>query len=75
VGVAKFIQKFNETGSLMRKPGSRRPSKITPEMKELVETKIWDDDKTIAYQLHTLLLSHRFPISARTVLRCCTELG
>jgi len=75
VGVEKFIQKFNETGSLMRKPGSGRPSKITPEMKEIVKAKMQEDNETTVYQLHALLLSHGFTISARTVLRCRTELG
>ena len=60
VGVAKFISKFVETGSLTRKPGSGRPSKITPEMKAIVEARMRDDDETFAYQLHALLVSHGF---------------
>ena len=49
VGVAKFIAKFNSTGSFVRKPGSGRPLKITPEMKEIVEAKMREDDETTAH--------------------------
>ena len=75
VGVAKFIAKYNETGSLMRRPGSGCPSKITPEMKEIVEAKMREDDEATAYQLHALLVLNQFRISVRTVLRCRTALG
>ena len=53
VGVAKFIAKFNETGSLSRKSGSGRSSKITTEIKEIVERKMSVDNETIAYQLQS----------------------
>ena len=36
VGVAKFLKRFVKTGSLSRRPGSGRPSSITPQMKETV---------------------------------------
>ena len=75
VGVAKFIAKYNETGSLMRRPGSGHPSKITPEMKAIVEAKMREDDEATAYQLHSLLVLNQFQISIRTVLRCRTALG
>ena len=39
VGIAKFIERYNETGSLSRKPGSSRPSKIT-KIKAFVEVKM-----------------------------------
>ena len=75
VGVAKFIAKFDSTGSFARKPGSGRPSKITPAMKEIVEAKMREDDETTAHQLHNLLVTHGFSISCRTVLRCRESLG
>ena len=43
VGVAKFISKYSETGSLIHKPGSGYPSKITPEMKAIVEARMRED--------------------------------
>lgn len=51
MGVAKFISKFIETGSLARKPGSGQPSKIPIKMKAIVEARMRDDDETTAYQL------------------------
>ena len=75
MGVAKFIRKFNETGLLSKKSGSERPSKITAEMKEIVEAKMREDDETTAYQLHSLLVMRGFTISRHTVLRCCESLG
>ena len=52
----------------MRRPGSGRPSKITLEMKEIVEAKMREDDEAAAYQLHALLVLNQFRISVRTVL-------
>ena len=75
VGVAKFLKRFVETRSLSRKPGLGRLPSITPEMKALVEAKMREDDKTTAYQLHALLLSHGYNISRRTILRCRSQLG
>lgn len=75
VGVAKFIAKFNATGLVSRKPGSGRPTKITAEIKAIVEARMREDDETTAYQLHSLLLTRGFRISRRTVLRCRESLG
>ena len=36
-GISKFIAKYRETGSIGRRTGSGRPSKITVEVKEIVE--------------------------------------
>ena len=54
VGIVKFIERFNKTGSLSRKPGSGRPSKITTKIKAFVEAKM-QKDETTAYQLHAML--------------------
>jgi len=61
--VAKFIDRYIETGSLLRKP-ERRPLQ---QMKAIVEAKMRKDDKILAYHLCSLLLSHDFTISKRTV--------
>ena len=37
VGIPKFLAKFEETGSIGRRMGSGRQSKITAEMKKQVE--------------------------------------
>ena len=75
VGVAKFLKKFQQTGSIARRPGSGRPSKITAEIKVLVEQKMWSADETTAVQLHAMLREHGYNISLQTILRCHTSLG
>ena len=75
VGIAKFLTKFQETGSIGRSPGSGRPSKITAEIKEMVEEQMRLDDETTACQLHKLLTSKGYSISLRTILRCRILLG
>ena len=57
VGVHKFLRRFDESGCLMRKPGSGRPTKVTMEVKTVVEEQMRQDDETSAYQLHTILTS------------------
>lgn len=75
VGVAKFLKKFDETGSLNRRSGSGQPSKITAEIKAIVEEQMQRDDETTAVQLHRLLNDRGYSISLRTILRCRTSLG
>lgn len=48
-GVAKFLKVYGTTGSISRRPGSGRPSKITPEIKEQVDKQMEANDVTTAY--------------------------
>lgn len=75
VGISKLISKYRETGTIVRRPGSGRPTVITPEIKALVEEKMRADDETTAEQLHSLLTSRGIRISKKTILRCHTDLG
>ena len=75
IGVYKFLRRFEEDRSIARRVGSGRPSKISTEMKELVEEQMRKDDETTAYQLHRLLVEKGYSVSLRTVLRCRTTLG
>jgi transposase len=75
VGVHKFLHTFEETGSILRRVGSGRPSKVTAEIKQIVEEQMRKDDETTAYQLHQLLSEKGYSISLRTILRCRTTLG
>ena len=75
VGIAKFIKKYQETRCLSRLPGSGRPSKVTAEIKAMVDQKMREDDETTACQLHAMLVDRGYRISLRTVLRCRTSLG
>ena len=75
VGVAMFLKRFETTGTLSRHPGSGRPSKITAEIKRIVENQMQLDDETSAVQLHRLLNDRGYSLSLRTILRCRTSLG
>ena len=68
VGIAKFITKYEETGCISRLPGSGRPSKITAEIKAVVDERMCLDDETTACQLHATLVAHGFKLFLRTVL-------
>ena len=70
-GVHKFIQHYSECGSIDRKAGSGRPSKITTQVKRLVDQQLEKDDETTAYQLHHMLIENGIQIS----LRCRSSLG
>ena len=74
-GIAKFLKVYHATGSIRRRPGSGLISKITAEIKELVEQRMQEDDETTAYQLHRMINESGYDISLRTVLRCRTSLG
>ena len=55
--VAIFIKKYRQTKSIFRRSGSGRPSKLTAEVKAIVEEETRKDDETTAHQLHQLLWS------------------
>ena len=48
------------TGTIVRRPQSGRPSKITAEVQALVERQMRHDDETTAAQLHVLLVRSGF---------------
>ena len=63
-GVSKLIKKYVETGSLGRRPGSGRPTKITPAILTIMEDQMQRDDETMAVQLqhmgHSISLQQKF---------------
>jgi transposase len=73
--IARFIKRFSESGSIFRKEGSGRPSKISKRVLELVERRMREDDETTAVQLHTLLTACGISISLSTILRSRSSLG
>ena len=75
VGVWKFLRLYEMTGYLGKLEGSGRRSKVTDEVKLIVEQQMIVDDETTAYQLHKLLLQKNINISLSTILRCRRELG
>ena len=74
-GVDKFLKKYNETGSMVRCPGSGRPSMVMWEVKCLVEQRMRLHDEMTAYQLHAFLKTHGISIFLCSVLCCSTCLG
>ena len=74
-GVHKFIKHYQDMGAISRKPGSGCPSKITAEIKAIVDDQMIRDDETSVYQLHQLLVSKGYNISLQTILCCPTSLG
>ena len=59
-GVDRFLKKFEETECISRTPGSGRPTKAMAEIKAIVEQKMHEDDETMAYQLHQLLITRKY---------------
>ena len=74
-GIHDFLKRYTTTGSISRKQGSGRKSKVTETIKAIVKKQTREDDETSALQLHHLLLSKGHYLSIRTVLRCRRELG
>lgn len=74
-GVAKFLKRFREDGTILRRVGTGRPSKVTAEVKAIVEEQMRLDDETTAFQLHRLLTEKGYNLTRRTILRCRTQLG
>lgn len=74
-GVHKFLCTYEATQTIQRRSGSGRPSKVTEQVKHLVEQQMQKDDETTASQLHQLLLGNRILISLKTILRCRAQLG
>ena len=73
--VARFIKRFLATGTISRKEGSGRPSKITDRVLALVEQAMRADDETTAVQLHIMLTSYEIHMSLSTILRSQHQLG
>ena len=71
-GIKKFLDRYEETGTLERRPGSGRPSRITQAVR--VE-QMRSDDETTAVQLATLLNRRGYRFSLMTILQCRQTLG
>ena len=74
-GIRKFLLRYSERGTIARKVGSCFPSKLLPEIKQLIEAKMRADDETTATQLQELLASHGVYVSLSTILRSRKQLG
>ena len=74
-GIYKLIKRYQLSGSIARKQGSGRPSKVVQEIKDIVESRMQEDDETTAVQLHKVLEEKGYNISLSTILRCRKSLG
>ena len=59
----------------MRALGSGRSSKVTLEIKRLVEQQMRLDNETTASQLHSMLVSKGYNLSIKSIIRCRSSLG
>lgn len=75
VGVWKFVKRYQLNGTIHRRPGSGRPSKITADVLRIVDAKMAEDDETTAVQLQKLLAEKGHQLSLHTILRSRTRLG
>lgn len=73
--IHRFLKRFADFKTIHRIPGSGRPSKVTMEIKVIVEDQMKRDDETTAHQIHRLLLSRGYKLSLSTILRCRSSLG
>ena len=71
--VHRFLNAYRETGTIRRREGLGRPSKLTPVVRDFVEQKMMEDNKTTALQLYKHLMDNGILISLATILRCCTS--
>lgn len=74
-GVDKFLKKYERTGSIGRKEGSGRPSKVNDKVKEIIEAQMQADDETTIAELQKLLTRHHYLLSKSTIFRCRQRLG
>ena len=70
-----LIKKCNRGEGISRKPGSDRPTKITQQVKDLIEEQMQTDDETTAAELKHKLEANEIYLSHSTILRCRRELG
>ena len=75
IGIYKFLKENKETGTIQRRIGSGRLTKITAEIKVLVEQQMRCDDETTAHQLHQLISRKGYMLSLCTVLLYRISLG
>ena len=73
--VAVFLRRYEIDGTIERRPGSGRPTKLSIELLRIVETQMRKDDETTAVQLHKLLVSLGHEVSLVTILNSRRLLG
>lgn len=62
-------------GTIARRMGSGRRTKITPEVLKIVEEQMKKDDETTAVQLQKILVDKGHALSLKTILTSRLKLG
>lgn len=74
-GVDAFLDRVEQTGTIARRPGSGRPSKLSGEVKRIVEGTMRENDETTVKEARAKLREAGHDLSLSTTLRCRRELG
>ena len=73
--IRRFLKHFAERGTISRIPGSGCPPKISPEIQQIIEAAMREDDETTATQLQARLMTHGVYVSLGTIVRNRCQLG
>ena len=77
--VASFLPSSScwcqETGTILRRPGSGQASKISPKAKHIIDQQMTKDDESTGMELQKILAKDGIVVSARTALRWRNQLG
>ena len=74
-GISKFLKPYSERGTIERKSGSERRSKMTESVKKAIDGEMENDDERTGVELAKYLEERGEPISVSTALRCRKALG
>lgn len=74
-GVRRFLKRYEDSGTIARKPGSGLPPKLTPAIQRLIEVTMRADDETTATQLQAILAARGIYVSLATIVRNRSMLG
>ena len=74
-GIRRFLKRFADRGTIARKPGSGCPPKMSPEVRQIIDSAMREDDETTATQLQARLTIHGVYVSLATIVRNRCQLG
>ena len=74
-GVRKFLKHFPDRRTIARKPGSGYVSKICPQIMQIIERAMRQDDETTTTQLQMKLAENGLYISLAMIVRARQTLG
>ena len=76
-GVLKFLRRYRETGTIARAPGTGQASKLTDQLREIIEDQMKKNDETTGLELQKLLKKEveGFDASVSSILRWRNDLG